>query len=68
MNHPVNKDEFDAWLQHPVTKRFFHLLKQEVEDKKDMWVSGSIAEPEFVRGFIQAYLNVTQITYEGLYE
>jgi len=33
---------FRSWKDHPVTQEIFRLLKERVQERKDMWANGNL--------------------------
>lgn len=46
---PVTKEEYVAWLDHPLTKALRLHIQADVEDLKDQWVNGDFTH-ESVEG------------------
>ena len=37
MRQDIDKDDFDQWLDHPITKRYREFLENEIQDIDKMW-------------------------------
>lgn len=64
----MTEEEFGNWRQHPVTKMLFSRLQKEVQEKMEGIVKDNYEDPQIVKGYIRAYLNIVNMEYTDLYE
>ena len=41
MTTEIDPEEFEAWREHPITRRVFAVLNQLAEDRKEVWMAQS---------------------------
>lgn len=64
----MTEEEFGRWRQHDVTKKLFSKLTNETVEKAMGLVWNNYDEPEIVKGYIRAYLNIVNTEFKDLYE
>ena len=65
----ITKTEWTDWKINPVTKAFFQAASIRVEDAKDILAQSAgldQASDNFYRGFIQAYIEMTEFRIDDL--
>lgn len=65
--HTVTRDEFDEWMQHPVTIALKKVLKEERETMKEGMLHDNYLNVDAVKGMCLAMQNVIDLEYEGLF-
>lgn len=41
MTTEIDAEEYEAWREHPITKRVFAVLNDRAEDRKQLWIAQS---------------------------
>jgi hypothetical protein len=68
-------EEFNEWMDHPVTRKLFHMMAARIQDKKDAWADGafvaSLLHEQFVReatakGYISAFVEILNLEAKDL--
>lgn len=78
--HQLDKDQFQAWLDHPVTRDLFNFLRSKRDGLKEMWAGGGFAAPSIEEmvirdaaaqsacSILQEILTLDEVELRGSYE
>lgn len=73
----MTQEDFDSWMDHPVTQALFHWVEGKRTDLKDMWANGAFTGPSWdethiknvaATGAASAYEEVLDIEFDQLNE
>lgn len=74
MTTEIDPEEFEAWREHPITRRVFAVLNQHAEHRKELWVaqswnSGDADERKLVmlKGQAEAFEWLPKATHEDIF-
>ncbi len=64
----MTKEEFDAWLEHPVTVQMRKMVRKDISRMQDMLLNCSPEDLQGIQGRCIAALGIVNMEYEDLYE
>jgi L-2-hydroxyglutarate oxidase LhgO len=64
----VTREEFQGWLEHPVTVQLKKQIKKDFENMQAMLLSCDEEDLKELQGRCKAALNLLDMEYESLYE
>jgi hypothetical protein len=62
------KDEYLEWKLNDVTKVFFDRILERREDSKELLAMNKDSDPEWMRGYCQALLDILHTEFEDFQE
>lgn len=62
------KEEYLDWIRNDVTRVFFDRIKERREDSKELLAMNRNEDPEWMRGYCQALLDILHTEFEDLQE
>lgn len=74
MTTEIDPEEFEAWREHPITKRAFAALYDMAENRKQMWIAQSwnAGDPDerklaMLKGQAEAFEWLPKATHEDIF-
>ena len=64
----ITEQEFQDWLELPVTKKYKDVIRKEVDKMTDMLIECSEEDLKDIQGRIKASIGILRVTYEDIHE
>lgn len=64
----VTQQEFDDWLELPVTKQLKKQIRKDIENMKEMLIDAGFDDLKELQGRVKASVNLLNVEYNDLYE
>jgi thiaminase len=64
----ITQQEFNEWLEHPVTSKFRQQIRKDIDFMQDMLIDVSAEDLKELQGRIKASINMYEVSYEDLHE
>lgn len=64
----VTREEFEEWLEHPVTVQLKKQIRKDIQDMQDMLLNISEEDLKELQGRCKASINLLNVEYGDLYE
>jgi trehalose-6-phosphate synthase len=64
----VSREEFQGWLEHPVTVQMKKQIKKDLDNMQAMLLSCDEADLKELQGRAKAAINLIDMEYESLYD
>lgn len=62
----ITQEEFNEWMQHPVTRKLKHNLEDQIEAVKTGLLNDVYEDGRKARGMAVAYQNIVDLGFEDL--
>lgn len=63
----IKREEFEEWLNNPVTKELKKSLKNQIQEVKDGLIDNIYEQESRAKGMAKGYQNIVDLVYEDLY-
>jgi len=64
----VTREEFQEWLEHPVTVQLKKQIRKDISDMQDLLLTIGEEDLKEIQGRCKAAINLLEMDYESLYE
>ena len=64
----ITREEFEEWVQHPVTVQMRKQIRKDIEQMQDMLLNVGEEDLKHLQGRCAAAINLVNMVYEDLYE
>ena len=64
----VTEEEFQEWLEHPVTLQMKKQIRKDISDMQDMMLNIDPEDLQQLQGRCKAAINLLEMDYQSLYE
>jgi hypothetical protein len=64
----ASREEFNEWLEHPVTRQLRKKILEDIELMKEMLLNVDTEDLRSLQGRCNACINLYEVEYEALYE